>query len=75
MSKIVKDGRDVLHRFVGSFIDFPKPLVGLVHGPAVGISVTTLALYDCVLASDKVSYLSILCSLVMQVVMENIISA
>ena len=42
-------------KFVGAFIDFPKPLIGLINGPAVGISVTTLGLYDAVYASDRVS--------------------
>ena len=49
------NAREILCRFVAAFIDFPKPLIGLVNGPAVGISVTTLGLYDYVLAADNVS--------------------
>ena len=41
-------------RFVGSFIDFPKPLIGVINGPAVGVSVTTLGLCDAVYATDRV---------------------
>ena len=40
--------------FVNSFIDFSKPLAAVINGPAVGISVTLLGLFDLVLATDKV---------------------
>lgn len=42
--------KDLLENYVKSFIDFKGILVGVVNGPAFGISVTTLALYDVVYA-------------------------
>ena len=46
----------VCRRFVSSFIDFPRPLAAVVNGPAVGVSVTVLGLFDVVYATDKVTY-------------------
>lgn len=58
IAEMAKKGGDVLERFVSAFIDFPKPLLALVNGPAVGISVTVLGLCDAVYASDKATFLT-----------------
>ena len=39
--------------FVGAFIDFPKPLVGVVNGHAMGIGFTFLGLFDAVYATER----------------------
>lgn len=46
----------MLERFIGKFIDFPKILIAFVNGPAVGISVSTLALFDAVYASSSSTF-------------------
>ena len=46
----------VTRKFVGSFIDFPKPLIAAINGPAVGISVTVLGLFDIVYATDRATF-------------------
>ncbi|KAL8583176.1 hypothetical protein ACOMHN_046560 [Nucella lapillus] len=56
MSQMALNGRDVLLDFVGAFIDFPKPLISLINGPAVGISVTVLGLFDAVYCTDKATF-------------------
>lgn len=54
--KMAKDANALLRRFVAAFIDHPKPLIALVNGPAIGISVTTLGLCDVIYASDTATF-------------------
>ncbi|XP_077952555.1 enoyl-CoA delta isomerase 2 isoform X2 [Gasterosteus aculeatus] len=49
-------GGELLRKYVKAYIDFPKPLVAVVNGPAVGISVTLLGLFDLVYATDRASF-------------------
>ncbi|XP_072947450.1 enoyl-CoA delta isomerase 2 [Epargyreus clarus] len=43
----------ILEEFIKAFILFPKLLIAIVNGPAVGVATTTLPLCDLVFASDK----------------------
>ncbi|NXW92292.1 ECI2 isomerase, partial [Alopecoenas beccarii] len=56
MEKMAEDGAVLLREFVSHFIDFPKPLIAVVNGPAVGICVTLLGLFDIVYASDRATF-------------------
>ncbi|XP_003788331.2 enoyl-CoA delta isomerase 2, mitochondrial isoform X1 [Otolemur garnettii] len=51
-----KNSAILLRDFIDCFIDFPKPLIAVVNGPAVGISVTTLGLCDAVYATDRATF-------------------
>uniref|UniRef100_A0A1A7WR13 Enoyl-CoA delta isomerase 2 n=1 Tax=Iconisemion striatum TaxID=60296 RepID=A0A1A7WR13_9TELE len=51
-----KQGAELLRSYVRAYIDFPKPLVAVVNGPAVGISVTVLGLFDLVYATERASF-------------------
>ncbi|XP_055964990.1 chromodomain Y-like protein [Sorex fumeus] len=44
---------EVLKNFVNHFIHFQKPIVAAVHGPALGLGASILALCDIVWSSDK----------------------
>jgi peroxisomal 3,2-trans-enoyl-CoA isomerase len=54
--KLASDSAELLYRFVSSFIRYPKPLVASINGPAVGISVTVLCLFDLVYAADHATF-------------------
>ncbi|NXU56362.1 ECI2 isomerase, partial [Turnix velox] len=56
LEKMTNDAAALLKDFVGAFIDFPKPLIAVVNGPAIGISVTLLGLFDVVYASDTATF-------------------
>jgi peroxisomal 3,2-trans-enoyl-CoA isomerase len=43
-------------KFVEAFVNFPKPLVAVVNGPAVGVGVTLLPLYDFVYATERATF-------------------
>ncbi|XP_069944553.1 enoyl-CoA delta isomerase 2-like isoform X3 [Cherax quadricarinatus] len=45
--------RDLLIRHMAAFIDFPKPLIAVVNGAAVGVATTLLPLFDGVFATEK----------------------
>lgn len=46
----------MLKHYIQAYIDHEKPLVCLINGPAVGIAVTVLPLFDYVLATDKSTF-------------------
>ncbi|KAK7115391.1 enoyl-CoA delta isomerase 2-like [Littorina saxatilis] len=56
IAQMALNGKVVLSNFVKTFIDFPKPLIALINGPAVGISVTVLGLFDAVYCTDKATF-------------------
>ncbi|KAF4087804.1 hypothetical protein AMELA_G00075380 [Ameiurus melas] len=56
VEKMAKDSGELLRRYVKAYIDFPKPLVAVVNGPAVGVSVTVLGLFDIVYAAECATF-------------------
>lgn len=63
-STIKLDHPAVLHEFIRSqnealfnmFIDFPKPILIAVNGPAIGASVTSATLCDAIIASEDATF-------------------
>ncbi|CDQ56004.1 enoyl-CoA delta isomerase 2 [Oncorhynchus tshawytscha] len=56
IEQMAKDAGELLREFVKAFIDFPKPLVAVVNGPAVGVSVTLLGLFEIVYATERATF-------------------
>ncbi|XP_028288653.1 enoyl-CoA delta isomerase 2 isoform X2 [Parambassis ranga] len=56
VEEMAKQGGDLLRKYVKAYIDFPKPLVAVVNGPAVGVSVTVLGLFDLVYATERATF-------------------
>uniref|UniRef100_A0A3Q4BUK0 Uncharacterized protein n=1 Tax=Mola mola TaxID=94237 RepID=A0A3Q4BUK0_MOLML len=56
LEQMAKRGGELLRRYVNAYIDFPKPLVAVVNGPAMGISVTLLGLFDLVYATERATF-------------------
>ncbi|XP_015276759.1 PREDICTED: enoyl-CoA delta isomerase 2, mitochondrial-like [Gekko japonicus] len=53
VDEIMKDDGKLLVQFIHHFVDFPKPLVALVNGPAIGLAATLLGLCDIVYAMER----------------------
>ncbi|UJR16577.1 hypothetical protein I4U23_003478 [Adineta vaga] len=56
MEVVMEQAITRLKDFIESFINFPKILIAFINGPAIGISVTTLGLFDGVYASSSSTF-------------------
>ncbi|WKX93843.1 hypothetical protein Q1695_011254 [Nippostrongylus brasiliensis] len=53
---MAEEAAQVLKQYIQAYIDHEKPLICLINGPAVGIAVTVLPLFEYVLATDKCTF-------------------
>ncbi|CAF1234791.1 unnamed protein product [Rotaria sp. Silwood1] len=56
LKESVERGQILLETYIGKYIDFPKILIAFINGPAVGISVSTLGLFDGVYSSSNATF-------------------
>ena len=55
-SKLVRDLRDKNELTFATFLNFPKPIVAAVNGPAIGAAVTSTILMDRLLCNESASF-------------------
>lgn len=55
-AKFARKNKERNIEFCDAFINFPKPLVGVVNGPTIGIGCTILGLFDVVYASERATF-------------------
>ncbi|RCN25745.1 hypothetical protein ANCCAN_28540, partial [Ancylostoma caninum] len=53
---MAEEAAQILKRYIQAYIDHEKPLICLINGPALGIAVTVLPLFEYVLATDKCTF-------------------
>lgn len=51
---MITEACQTLTSYVAAYINHKKALIALINGPAIGIAVTVLPLFDLVVASSKV---------------------
>ncbi|XGW12902.1 hypothetical protein V3C99_013502 [Haemonchus contortus] len=56
VKEMAETAAEVLKEYIQAYIDHEKPLICLINGPAVGIAVTVLPLFDYVLATDMSTF-------------------
>ncbi|XP_067932105.1 enoyl-CoA delta isomerase 2-like [Watersipora subatra] len=56
MAKMADQSAILLQNFIEAFINFSKPLICVVNGPAVGVAVTTMGLFDLVYSTDRATF-------------------
>ncbi|KIH53349.1 enoyl-CoA hydratase/isomerase family protein [Ancylostoma duodenale] len=53
---MAEEAAQILKRYIQAYIGHEKPLICLINGPALGIAVTVLPLFEYVLATDKCTF-------------------